>query len=339
MNIREEREKFEREYLSVYACKSYESKGRLKPEKECDIRTVFKRDRDRIVHSKAFRRLKHKTQVYIMPEKDHYRTRLTHTLEVEQIGVTIARALKLNEDLTSAIALAHDIGHTPFGHMGEKVLNKLNPNGFKHANQSLRVVDFLEINDKRQGLNLTHEVRDGILNHNGDLQPETLEGEIIKIADKIAYINHDIDDAIRAKIISKEQIPTDLNSILGNSHGERIDTMVKDIIYNSMDKDKILMSSEIYDASMKLREFMFNRVYFSKIVTRDEHKVFYILKTLYKYYKNNIDKLPESHKILYKNISIPVTEDDMVSDYIAGMTDNFIRSLFKDLFIPKSWEV
>ncbi|MDF2616196.1 MAG: Dgt, partial [Sedimentibacter sp.] len=257
MNIRERYEQFELDHFCEHAAKSKFSKGRAVEEPQCEIRTDYQRDRDRILHSKAFRRLKHKTQVFLSPEGDHYRTRLTHTLEVSQISRTIARSLNLNEDLTEAIALGHDLGHTPFGHTGERILNKLCLTGFKHNEQSLRVVDFLEIRNDKQGLNLTYEVRDGILNHPMGYKAATLEGQIVSISDRIAYINHDIDDASRANIIKPGQIPEKFLKELGSSHGQRINTMILDVINNSMDKDKIIMSSEIADMTKGLRDFLF----------------------------------------------------------------------------------
>src|SRR5690554_6002300 len=236
MNIRLRIEEMERNYLSPHAALSHKSRGRRFHEERCSIRTDFQRDRDRIIHSKSFRRLKHKTQVFIAPEGDHYRTRLTHTLEVAQIARTLARALRLNEDLVEAIALGHDLGHTPFGHTGERVLDRLNPKGFKHNEQSVRVVDFLEQRNHKRGLNLTYEVRDGIKNHTGNTKPQTLEGQVVRYADRIAYINHDIDDAIRAGVIKSEDLPKEAIEILGNSHGERINNMIFDIIKNSMEK-------------------------------------------------------------------------------------------------------
>src|SRR5690554_4472791 len=244
LSIRQKLEKREHEILSPYAAFSDQSLGRDYEERPCDMRPIYQRDRDRIIHSKAFRRLKHKTQVFLAPEGDHFRTRLTHTLEVAQIGRTLARALRLNEDLVEAIALGHDLGHTPFGHTGERVLNSLHPNGFRHNQQSIRVVDFLEHSNNRVGLNLTYEVRDGIINHSGDNSCSTLEGQIVKISDRIAYINHDIDDAIRAGIIKEKDLPKDCLEVLGKSHGARINTMILDIIYNSLDKDTISMTRD-----------------------------------------------------------------------------------------------
>ena len=333
-NIREKIEKLEMDNLSYYAVLSKNSKGRIVKEEKCSIRTDFQRDRDRIIHSKSFRRLKHKTQVFIAPEGDHYRTRLTHTLEVAQISRTLARSLKLNEDLVEAIALAHDLGHTPFGHTGEGVLNQLHPKGFYHNEQSLKVVDYLEHDDKRIGLNLTYEVRDGILNHTGEKEPETLEGHVVRIADRIAYINHDIDDAIRAGIINKEDIPKDCVEILGDSHGQRINTMILDVIENSLEKNKISMSDEIKDYTKKLRDFMFQRVYLNSVAKKEEDKAKYIIKQLYDYYLYNFEKLSIEHRKLYKENTMKA---DIICDYIAGMTDRYVVNLFRELFIPKAW--
>ena len=334
-NIRERIEKLEIDNLSSNAVLSKNSKGRKFNEEKCSIRTDFQRDRDRIIHSKSFRRLKHKTQVFIAPEGDHYRTRLTHTLEVAQISRTLARSLKLNEDLVEAIALAHDLGHTPFGHTGEGVLNKLHPKGFYHNEQSLKVVDYLEHDDKRIGLNLTYEVRDGILNHTGENKPETLEGHVVRIADRIAYINHDIDDAIRAGIIKREDMPKDCIEILGNSHGGRINTMILDVIENSLGKSRISMSDEIDNYTKKLRDFMFERVYLNSVAKKEEDKAKYIIEQLYIYYLYNFEKLPIEHRKLYEENTM---KEDIICDYIAGMTDRYVVNLFRELFIPKAWE-
>jgi len=272
------------------------TKGRQRPEQKCDVRTEFQRDRDRIIHSKSFRRLKHKTQVFISPEGDHYRTRLTHALEVAQIARTIARALRLNEDLTEAIALGHDLGHTPFGHAGEDILNKITTTGFSHNVQSLRVVDFLEGED---GLNLTFEVRDGILNHVWGRIPATLEGRVVQFADRIAYINHDIDDAIRAGILKEDDLPKDCLKILGFSKRERINTLIRDIIKNSMDKPEISMSEDVFYAMQTLRSFMFENVYIGSEAKKDESKAKYIIQALYEYFMSNCDVLPDDVK---KNI-------------------------------------
>lgn len=335
MDIRFKTEEMENVVLSKYATLSKNSKGRKVEEKKCDIRTDFQRDRDRIIHSKAFRRLKHKTQVFLAPEGDHYRTRLTHTLEVAQIARTIARALRLNEDLTEAIALGHDLGHTPFGHTGENVLNEIHKNGFKHNEQSLRVVDLLESSGESKGLNLTYEVRDGILNHTGPLRPTTLEGQIIRFSDRIAYINHDIDDSLRANIISESMIPKDCIKVLGLKHRERIDTMIRDIVINSYDKNKISMSDEVKFYTDKLRDFMFENVYLNEKAKSEEEKAKRIMKQLYEYYTDNFDKLSNEHKNYY--IDLNCSKEDIICDYIAGMTDRYVISVFNQIFIPKSW--
>ncbi|NMB26592.1 MAG: deoxyguanosinetriphosphate triphosphohydrolase [Tissierellia bacterium] len=336
MNIRIQIEELEKNTLSKYATLSRDTRGRKVKEEKCIVRTEFQRDRDRIIHSKSFRRLKHKTQVFIAPEGDHYRTRLTHTLEVAQISRTLARALRLNEDLVEAIALAHDLGHTPFGHTGENVLNRLHSNGFKHNEQSLKVVDFLEHTELRKGLNLTYEVRDGILKHTGDKKPETLEGCVVRIADRIAYINHDIDDAIRAKIIKREELPKDCLNILGMYHGERINTMILDVIQNSLGKNKISMSEEVGNYTEKLRDFMFDKVYLNKDAKKEEQKAKYIIEQLYNYYIDDYFRLPEEHRKLYKEDDF--TKEDIICDYIGGMTDRYVVNLFSDIFIPKPWE-
>ncbi|KPU44090.1 deoxyguanosinetriphosphate triphosphohydrolase [Oxobacter pfennigii] len=330
MNIRENYEKLEKEILSPYATLSFESKGRVIPEDKCDIRTDFQRDRDRIIHSKSFRRLKHKTQVFIAPEGDHYRTRLTHTLEVSQIARTIARALRLNEDLTEAIALGHDLGHTPFGHTGENVLNEICSKGFEHNEQSLRVVDVLENN---KGMNLTYEVRDGILNHCGENTCCTLEGGIVKYADRIAYINHDIDDAIRGNIISNSDIPSEFLNILGHTHSKRINTMITDIINFSIGKDFILMSPEIQSATDKIRQFMFDKVYIGSRAKSDENKARYVVTMLFEHFNKNTGELPEEFK---QRLQLD-DKECVVCDYIAGMTDIYAVNLFNKLFIPSPW--
>lgn len=333
MYPREMYEDFENKFLSPYAAKASKSKGRVFFEKPCDVRTVFQRDRDRIIHSKAFRRLKHKTQVFISPEGDHFRTRLTHTLEVSQIARTIARALRLNEDLTEAISLGHDLGHTPFGHSGERALDQIHPNGFKHNIQSLRVVEEIEQN---KGLNLTWEVRDGIVNHSGEYSPGTLEGQIVRLADRIAYINHDIDDAIRARIISKDSLPTECVKVLGTEHNQRINVMVKDIIKQSFDKPFIKMSSEIYQAMNELRKFLFKNVYFSLIAKKEEKKAVHIIHELYNYYINNQNEIPIEFN---KRNNSAVNNSELVVDYIAGMTDRFVISTYQKLFIPTSFQM
>lgn len=333
MNIREQHEQFEIEHLSEYASKAKLSKGRQIDETQCEMRTDFIRDRDRILHSKSFRRLKHKTQVFLSPEGDHYRTRLTHTLEVSQISRTIARSLKLNEDLTEAIALGHDLGHTPFGHTGERILQIICENGFKHNEQSLRVVDILEIRKDKPGLNLTYEVRDGILNHPSGCKPATLEGQIVSISDRIAYINHDIDDAIRANIIS--EIPDKFLKKLGNSHGERINTMIMDIIHNSENKNNIVMSPEIADLTKELREFLFENVYYNKVAKSEEEKTMFIVEKIYEYYTKKFDSLPEFYLNIYNNNKF--SKGEIIKDYIAGMTDRYAMKVFEELYIPKPW--
>lgn len=337
MNIRERQENLEKTILSDKATYAMNSKGRKNSEMRCDIRTCFQRDRDRIIHSKAFRRLKHKTQVFISPEGDHYRTRLTHTLEVAQIARSIARALSLNEDLVEAIALAHDLGHTPFGHTGEVILDSLNPKGFKHNEQSLRVVDLLEYKDTRIGLNLTYEVRDGIVHHTGKDRAKTLEGRLIRYADRIAYINHDIDDAIRANLLTLEQIPKELREILGNTHSERINTMIRSLISASMDLEDITMDKEVGEATEELRAFMFKNVYFNPTAKSEDDKIKNMLTEIYNYYEKHFERIPLEHMEIYKDIDY--TKDDVITDFIAGMSDRYAVNLWKDLFMPKSWSM
>ncbi len=333
MEIRKISEQNEKDHLSELATLSSESKGRVIPIDECEIRTCFQRDRDRIVHSKAFRRLKHKTQVFIAPEGDHYRTRLTHALEVSQISRTIARALRLNEDLAEAIALGHDLGHTPFGHAGEEVLEELHPGGFKHNEQSLRVVEMLEGD---HGLNLTWEVRDGILCHTGEVQPSTMEGKIVRVSDRIAYINHDIDDALRGKVIEEDDVPLELMKVLGFTHKERINVMIMDLVITSQEKKDIEMSQKISDAMLGLREFMFDNVYIGSEAKREEKKAQRIIRELYLYYVEKYHELPEEYLNSISNKRDTI--DRVVCDYIAGMTDNYAIKLFEKLFIPRSWE-
>jgi len=330
MTIRERIEEIEKKTLSPYAVLSSKSAGRARAEEPSEIRTEFQRDRDRIIHSKAFRRLKHKTQVFLSPEGDHYRTRLTHTLEVAQIARTVSRALGLNEDLTEAIALAHDLGHTPFGHAGERTIDHLCPEGFRHNEQSLRVVNVLE---RKGGLNLTAEVRDGILCHTGDKMPQTLEGRVIRLADKIAYINHDIDDATRGGVMRQEDIPKKFATILGKTHSERIDSMINGIIRASDGKADITMDAEIYDAMMGLREYMFENVYLNDYAKNEEKKSFNIIKSLFELFMERPELISKSVR------EISCSEDNMivVRDHIAGMTDRYALSLFEKYFIPKSW--
>lgn len=329
----------ENKNLCEFASFSQNSKGRVFEisEDETDIRTPFMRDRDRIIHSKSFRRLMHKTQCFLSPEGDHYRTRLTHTLEVSQIARTIAKALRLNEDLTEAIALGHDLGHTPFGHAGERTLNQLTTHGFSHNHQSARVVEVLERDGK--GLNLTYEVRDGILCHTGDKQPSTLEGFIIRIADRIAYINHDIDDAIRAGVLTNDDLPKHLRDVLGHTHGERIDVMVKSVIHDSQKNfnkniPKISMDECIYEATMKLREFLFENVYFNCFAKSEETKACEMIKQLYNFFYNNTDKIPSEYG---KYIEQGETVERVVCDYIACMTDRYAVHTFESLYIPEFW--
>ncbi len=331
MTIRERNEKFEEMILSPYASKSKESKGRIREEEPCDIRTCYQRDRDRIIHSKAFRRLMHKTQAFISPEGDHYRTRLTHTLEVSQIARTIATALRLNEDLTEAIALGHDLGHTPFGHLGEEDLNRVIPGGFEHNIQSVRVVERVEKDGK--GLNLTREVLDGILNHRGAGSPGTLEGKAVQISDKIAYINHDIDDAIRAGIITDNDLPQECVEMLGHSSKERIDFLIRDIVKNSMDKDDIKMTKEVRTSMYNLRGFMFDNVYNSGKLNNERREYSRFLSILYSYYSDNFDELPDEFKTIYADRNGNETEERIIADYIAGMTDRYAiktRDILKD---------
>lgn len=329
MVTRQELEKREYLILSERAAKAAESAGRQTYEPQCPMRTDFQRDRDRIVHSKSFRRLMHKTQVFIAPEGDHYRTRLTHTLEVSQIARTIARGLALNEDLTEAIALGHDLGHTPFGHNGEEVLRRIHKNGFRHNEQSLRVVDVLEWHGDRRGMNLTFEVRDGILNHTGPVKPVTLEGQIVKISDRIAYINHDIDDAVRSGVISAEDLPAECIRYLGSTHGERIDTLVNDMIRESDGKDEIMQSSECRMYMNTLRDFMFENVYHNDKVKKIEklQQVEDIIETLYGYYLRYPEKLPQD---MYDNPDSCDTAET-VKDYIAGMTDRYSAALYQEI--------
>lgn len=330
MNIRLISEENERKILSKKATLSSNSRGRKRPEEECEIRTCFQRDRDRIIHSQAFRRLKHKTQVFLSPSGDHYRTRLTHTLEVSQIARTIARSLQLNEDLTEAIALGHDLGHTPFGHAGERALARLSPNGFKHYEQSVRVVDLLEKDG--EGLNLTDEVRNGILCHTVGEDAYTLEGQIIRIADKIAYINHDIDDAVRAGVIEEGDIPLDLRLSLGMSKSERINNMVVDVIHNSTD-EKILMSDDFWSRFNDLHSYMFTAVYRNPVCKSEESKAVAMLEKIYEHYSQNPEQMPEQ----FLNIAESDGIDRAVCDYIAGMSDNYSVKIFNQLYVPKFW--
>lgn len=333
MNIRESLELYEKEYLSPYATLSMNSAGRLHPEEECDIRPVFQRDRDRIIHSKSFRRLKDKTQVFLTPEGDHYRTRLTHTLEVSQTARTIAKALRLNEDLVEAIALGHDLGHTPFGHAGERALNEVCPFGFKHNVQSVRTVDILEKDG--QGLNLTMEVRDGILNHQTSSHPSTLEGQVVRLADKIAYIHHDMDDAIRAGILTEDDVPVGIRNVIGDTCTKRLDCFIHDIVTASYDKDEITMSTEIGDAMQDMRHFMFEAVYTNPEAKSEESRAEGLIKTLYEYYLEHTELLPRYLlELMYMG---DAASEQIVCDYISSMTDRFVISRYEEIFIPKTW--
>lgn len=333
VNIREKLEIWEHEYLCEYASFSDQSKGREIDEPMCDVRTIYQRDRDRILHSKSFRRLKQKTQVFLSPEGDHYRTRLIHTLEVAQTARTIARALRLNEELTEAIALGHDLGHTPFGHAGERALNTLCSKGFRHNEQSLRVVEYLE--KKGKGLNLTVEVRDGILNHRTEGSPATLEGKIVQLADKIAYINHDIDDAIRGGILKENDLPKDCTDYLGNRMRDRLNTIIHDVIEHSEGKKDIICSPEIYRAMQDLRSFMFKNVYTNPMAKGEEVKAIRMIQELFEYYHHHYEQMPEEyiHMIEYGEDT-----EQVVCDYIAGMTDNYAIQKFREAFEPFSWK-
>ena len=330
---REYTEQVEDQILAPWAAKSRQSRGRLVPEEECPLRTCYQRDRDRIIHCKSFRRLKQKTQVFLSPEGDHYRTRLTHTLEVNQIARTIARALRLNEDLTEAIALGHDLGHTPFGHAGERALNSLMPGGFAHYQQSVRVVDRLE--REGEGLNLCYEVRRGILCHTGPDQAETLEGQIVRLADKIAYINHDIDDAMRGGIIYPLDLPLDVSQVLGFTHGDRINTLTGDVIQASQGRDGIRQSPACGQAMTKLRNFMFDAVYRNPVAKGEESKAQDMIARLFEYYQKDPDKLPPD----YQDIRLREGTDRAVCDYIAGMTDHYAVAKYNEAFIPLAWAV
>jgi len=332
---REDRIELERQMLSPLASHAGVSKGREKPEVECDIRTCYQRDIDRITHSKTFRRLKHKTQVFLQPEGDHYRTRLTHTLEVARIGRTVARGLRLNEDLAEAIALGHDLGHTAFGHAGERALDEiLNlQGGFEHNKQSLRVVEMLERDG--QGINLTFEVRDGILCHTGEVLPSTFEGRVIRIADRIAYVNHDFDDAIRAGVIREIDVPSEITCALGVWHGERINTLILDLINESEKRGEISFSPHIDFVFNTFREFMFRTVYMNMKVKGEERKVLGILRGIYDYYIQTPSELPEFYRRIMKQEGL----SRAVCDYVSGMTDKYAVYTYEKLFIPDAWQV
>jgi len=344
--IRELLEQREAQILSPYATLSSRTRGRVCPEPECPLRMAFQRDRDRIIHSKAFRRLKHKTQVFLSPTGDHYRTRLTHTLEVAQIARTIARALRLNEDLTEAIALGHDLGHTPFGHAGEEALNEIVPGGFSHNEQSLRVVDILEKDG--QGLNLTYEVRDGILKHSkgrGEIIPTleenracTLEGEIVRVADIIAYISHDLEDAIRAGIVKENDIPLICQQILGQTHARRINTMVTSLVMETQKREGTLsMAEDVLEAMVVLREFLFERVYYNPIVRKDFEKAKHVVTDLYFKFLEDEELFLKESKSKYSLMH--EKKERLVCDFIAGMTDRYALNLYKRIFLPKPWMI
>lgn len=332
MNIRKNIEDIEEKNLSKFAQLAKNSRGRKNPDEVCNLRTVYQVDRGRILHSKAFRRLEHKTQVFISPQGDHYRTRLTHTLEVSQIARNVARALLLNEDLTEAIALGHDLGHTPFGHAGESALNGIMPGGFKHYEQSIRVIEKLEKSGK--GLNLTEEVRDGILHHTKGEPAHTLEGQLIRLADRIAYINHDIDDAIRAKVLKRSQLPADVMKVLGIESDFRIDTIISSLIENSQN-GSLAMSEEITKAFEELHEFMYEHVYRNSAAKIEAVKVPDFIKILYEYLLKDPQKWPSD----IKNIAYTEGSERAVCDYIAGMTDHFAIQLFESFFVPRSWNL
>lgn len=333
MTIREQLEERETKNLSRYAALSRETKGRVREEPQCDIRPVFQRDRDRILHCKAFRRLKQKTQVFLLPSGDHYRTRLTHTLEVSQNARTIAKALRLNEDLVEAIALGHDLGHTPFGHAGERALNTVYH--FSHSRQSLRVVDCIE--KEGRGLNLTWEVRDGILNHQTAGHPHTLEGEVMRISDKLAYIYHDMDDAIRGGILTEDDIPADIRSVLGNSCKERLNKLIHDVIINSMDRPKICMSPAVEKAMTDLRRFMFENVYLNPKAKGEEDKAVHMIEQLFDYYMKRPEALPQQFRNMLEHTD--TSREQVVCDHIAGMTDPYAVKKFQDYFVPESWKI
>lgn len=335
-NLRQRQEEREHMILGRFASFADESEGRDQEEAQCDIRTDYQRDRDRILHCKAFRRLKQKTQVFLAPVGDHYRTRMTHTLEVAQNARTIARALLLNEDLTEAIALGHDLGHTPFGHAGERALHRLTKDigGFHHNEQSVRVVERLEKDGR--GLNLTKEVRDGILNHQTSRMPKTLEGKIVRLSDKIAYLNSDIDDSIRAGIIREEDIPYWLTDVLGHGTNQRLNTLVHNIVANSEGKDEICMSPEVEKAIFSLREFMYENVYRNPVAKSEEKKVENMIEQLYDYYIHHTDMLPEEFLAL---MLMGETVERTVCDFIACMSDRYAVDLYSEIMIPKSWSV
>lgn len=330
-NVRDSFLEHEKQTLSPFACLTSQSRGRDKPYTPCEIRTEFQRDRDRILHCQSFRRLMNKTQVFLAPAGDHYRTRMTHTLEVTQIARIIARALRLNEDLTEAAALGHDIGHTPFGHAGERAMRRCYDESFTHYMQSVRVVERLENNGN--GLNLTWEVRDGIANHTGSCMASTLEGIIVKFADRIAYINHDIDDACRAGILSESDVPSELREVLGETHSRRINTMVSSIIRESADKPVIAMEPNIQEATDRLRTFLFERVYTNPVAKSEESKAEELLIRLFEYYVSAPDKMPK----LYRENCERDGVERCACDFISGMTDRYAIEMYDELYVPKVW--
>ena len=333
MTIREQFEREEHEGLSTFASFSDSSKGRDRKEEESDIRTVYQRDRDRIIHCKSFRRLKHKTQVFLSPYGDHYRTRLTHTLEVSQIARTIAKAVRANEDLTEAIALGHDLGHTPFGHAGERALSKAGGRPFLHSEQSVRVVERLEKDGK--GLNLTWEVRDGIRNHRTSAKPATLEGDIVRVSDKIAYINHDIDDGIRAGLLREELLPRECTEVLGHKTRDRINTFILDTVENTLGKPRVAMSEPVETALFRLRAFMFEELYRNPMAKGEEGKAEEIVGMLYGHYLEHPEEMPKEYLTMMDEGEERST---VVCDYIAGMTDNYAVMKFQEIFLPHSWQ-
>ena len=331
MTIREQLEQEEAVRLSPLAAHARDSRGRETPMEPCPLRTDYQRDRDRILHCKSFRRLKFKTQVFLSPEGDHYRTRLTHTLEVAQVARTLARALRLNEDLTEAIALGHDLGHTPFGHIGERSLDELMPDGFRHNEQSRRCVEVLE--NGGAGLNLTWEVRDGILCHSGKQFPATLEGQCVRRADRIAYLNHDLDDALRGGVLQPFELPADCLKVLGQSHGQRINTMILDIVENSQGQDVLTMSPLVHEAMDGLREFMFERVYRDKWRAAEEHRCDLVMKQLFHYYSEHPGEMPEEYVLIGYREGM----ERGVCDFLSGMTDRYAVRTYQQLFVPAAF--
>ena len=331
LSIKERRYALEEQFLSPYACRSKDTRGRARSETPCNMRTEFQRDRDRIIYSKAFLRLKNKTQVFFSPEGDHFRTRMTHTIDVSQIARSIARSLALNEDLAEAIALGHDLGHTPFGHAGERVLDSLAPGGFSHNVQSLRVVDVLE--KEGRGLNLTFEVRDGILNHKKSGQPATLEGRAVSVADRIAYVNHDIEDAIRAGLLREDELPEEDVAVLGATSRDRINTMISSIYENSAGENRVVMGEKEAAALEHLRSFMFEKVYITPLSRREEERAKRMLSAMYDYFIGHRDKLPR----FYRGLAEQFSPEQAVCDYLSSMTDKFAVAVFNNLFVPRSW--